>query len=133
MESIESSPREAKIINMFGSKFFNSKKHVLVNKLKVASRDRVELIDYSKIEYLAASSNYTIIYLIDGTHKMSSKCLKDVSQRVDNRFIKIHKSFIVNINKLKVYHKRSNEIELLSGTKLSVSRSRKETVLAIFG
>jgi len=103
------------------------------NKLVVTCRNKIELIPYNEIMYLKASSNYTSIFLQDGSNRLVSKTLKETSSQLLNRgFIRIHKSFVVKIDGVRMVNKATYEIELNNGVKLSVSRNKRKEVLELF-
>ena len=79
-----------------------------------------------EIQYLEAYGNYTLIYS-DGHKYTASKTLKEFQILLDeNKFLRIHKSFIVNINSVKKFDAKNNSSFILhTGIKVPVSRRRK--------
>lgn len=59
-------------------------------------------INYSEINYLESDGNYVKIHKDDGKYKMFRNTFKDMElQLPENSFLRVHKSYIVNINKVK--------------------------------
>jgi DNA-binding LytR/AlgR family response regulator len=59
-------------------------------------------LDYSEILYIEALKNYIIIYTPTDKH-ITYSSMKEVESAVpDTRFVRIHKSYIVNIEKIKL-------------------------------
>lgn len=56
--------------------------------------------------------------------------LNDVYKKLDERFIKVHRSLIINKDKIVKFDKKTNEIEFIDGThSTNVSRGRKKDLL----
>ena len=63
----------------------------------------------------------------------ASESLKDVSGRLDDRFIKINRSCIINSDKVIEYDPSLNKITLKNGiTSYDVSRDNKKTISSLF-
>ncbi len=78
------------------------------------------------ILYLEAYGNYTIIHE-EGQKYTLSKTLKEFEDNLDPTvFIRIHKSYIVNINNTKKFNsKNSAELIMKSGVAIPVSRRKR--------
>ena len=83
-------------------------------------------ISTEEIQFLEAYGNYTLIYTDDQKYT-ASKTLKEFELLLDeSNFIRVHKSFIVNIHCVKKYDtKNSLNLVLNSGSFVPVSRRRK--------
>lgn len=84
------------------------------------------MINFDEIINIEADSNYSIFYL-DGKEKITvSKVLKEYEEILpENKFVRIHKSSIINLDYLKEYHSKNGlEVALKNGVKIAVSRRR---------
>lgn len=101
----------------------SNKQKILIN-----SKTGVESIYVTEIEYLESQSNYTIIYLIDSREILATKTLKELEIQLrteDSAFMRIHHSFIVNLNKVLRYIKTSESVVMKSGRKIPVAQRRR--------
>jgi len=97
-----------------------------VAKLAFTTLDGYELIHSNQILYCKAESNYCAIKGIDGSITMATKTLKFVEGILPSAFLRIHKSFVINLNFVVRYHKANKEVELTNGEKLPVSFRKEE-------
>ena len=103
-----------------------------INKLAISSTDEIELIAHEDIIFAKASNNYTELFLIEGKNKLVSKTLKHIeSQLPQKQFIRIHKSYLINIKHLVKYKKHDGGfVELTNGEELPVSGEKKEILFS---
>ena len=73
--------------------FYAAKKRT---SLSVKEGDKIKLIDQNKIAYILAEDKYCKIYLTSGENMFCDYLLKDVESRLNDSFIRIHRSTIVN-------------------------------------
>jgi two-component system LytT family response regulator len=93
--------------------------------------DVIKTADITKLE---ANGNFTDVYLTDGTKKMICKFLKHFDDLLTAPFIRIHRSFIVNINFIKSYSKSAGGyVTLLDGSEMEVSATYKEQFIKAVG
>ena len=98
-----------------------------VSKIAFPTVNGFELIHANQILYCKAESNYCCIKKIDGITNMATKTLKFVEEVLPaNTFIRIHKSYVINLNYVVRYNKTHKEVELTSGEKLPVSFRKEE-------
>ena len=90
------------------------------------------VILFDKIAYCRAESNYTFIHLVTGERIMVSKTLKWVESRLNQIFIRVHQSWLVNLLEISEYCTRKNEVTLNSNTILPVSRSGQRALIEVF-
>lgn len=104
-----------------------------VSKIAFPTVEGFELLHSNQILYCKAESNYCCIKQISGHTKMATKTLKYVEEILpSNAFIRIHKTFVINLNYVVRYHKTNKEVELTNGEKLPVSfRKEEEFINAI--
>ncbi len=95
---------------------------------RVLVRDgtRVHVIPVARIDYVEAQDDY-VCFKYGGKDYLKQDTLADLERLMDpERFIRIHRSYILNIErlaKLELYAKDSRVAILTDGTKLPVSRS----------
>ncbi len=112
---------------------FQVKRQFNNQKIKVPIQNGFEIINTEDILYCRADDNYTQIHC--GTqHRLVSKTLgffeKDL---IEKGFMRIHKSYLVNMHKIVSYHKgKGGYIVLENGTSLPVSSSKKAAFLSYF-
>ncbi len=86
------------------------------------------IIPYDEIAYLQSQSNYTTIYKTDGTQLVASKTLGTYQSKLDERFLRIHSSTIVNFTQIKWISTNLMCLRIKSGKLLSVAKSRKNVI-----
>jgi len=93
-----------------------------------------EIIDTKSICYCRADDNYTHFYLADGSTKLASKTLGFFEKKLHgNGFVRIHKSYLININSVQAYHKgKGGTVSLKNGKSLAVASSKKSILLSFF-
>jgi len=104
-----------------------------VSKIAFPTLEGFEFIHSNQILYCKAESNYCCIKKIDGNTKMVTKTLKYIEEILPTTsFIRIHKTYVINLNFVVRYHKANKEVELTNGEKLPVSfRKEEEFINAI--
>ena len=97
-------------------------------KISVPNRDGLDLIAVRDIIYCKANSSYTEIFLLDGTSKLVSRVLKDIAFQMESfDFMRVHQSYLVNMEHLKSYHRSDGGfVEMINADRIPVSRGRKE-------
>jgi two-component system LytT family response regulator len=87
----------------------NAKETVSMNQdyLFVKSEYRVIRIKFEDIKYIESQREYVCIHLTDGTSIMTLLSMKSVEERLPkNYFMRVHRSFIVNLNKITVIERQ---------------------------
>jgi two-component system LytT family response regulator len=109
----------------------NSASHSLPKRIALPQVGSVIYIDVEKIIALEAQSNYTLIHKPDNQKRMVSKTLKDFEEILDeNIFVRIHKSYIVNINHVKEINSIDGPSVLMNdGNSYSISRRQMDHFL----
>ena len=110
--------------------FRNDFKNESINPLKIGIHDLKETIitDKDKIIYCKAESNYTRIYLLNKSF-LVTKALKYVESVLPkNIFIRIHRSYLVNINYISKIKHRST-LFIGSNTELPIARRKRNIIL----
>ncbi|RFC54729.1 LytR/AlgR family response regulator transcription factor [Brumimicrobium aurantiacum] len=92
-------------------------------KLTVTLNNRKILIDVNDILYLETDSNYVNLFLENGQKCVERISLKQLLGRLPLDFIQIHKSYVINLNK--VQHFTSTHVKL-NKQELPVGRNYKK-------
>ena len=104
------------------------------DKIALNVQDGIEFIDPSEILYIRGDSNYATLFLENNNKLIVSKTLKNLEETtLPSSFLRIHKSYIVNISKMKKYVKTDGGYIVMSNEdQLPVSRQRKHILNKIF-
>ncbi len=119
-------------------------KELLMNFLQLANHNamphRIALpqlgsityLDVNEISSLQADGNYTIIHKRDMHKMVITKTLKDFEEILDqNHFVRIHKSYIVNLHEVKEYSTMDGGVvKMFDGNEWSISRRQLELFLS---
>lgn len=97
-----------------------------IKKLTLPSNQGFRLIDIDDIVHIEADSNYSIFNLVNLEKIVVAKVLKDYEEILpENRFVRIHKSSIVNLKFVKEYNSKNGlQVVLNNGEIIIVSRRR---------
>ena len=94
--------------------------------------DTIEKIKYDDILYFETAKKRFIALRTKNMYIEFSGTLKDIESRLDNRFIRCHKSYIINKSKVKSIDKKQRIITMDGGNKCYVSLSLlKKTINSI--
>ena len=108
---------------------------IAFNKIAVPTFEGFEMIPADQVVYCEANDNYTHLFLKNKTRVVACRTLKEMeAQLADfNFFIRVHHSFMINLNEVTRYIRGEGGYLVMSdGTSVSVSRSRKESLLKLF-
>lgn len=97
-----------------------------INRLTLPSGQGYRLVDIDEIIHIEADSNYSIFHLLTAEKITVSKVLKDYEEILpEERFMRIHKSSIVNLKYVKEYNNKNGLVlTLTNGENIVVSRRR---------
>ena len=98
----------------------------LIKKITLPSAQGYKLIDVDDIVHIEADSNYSVFNLVNLEKIVVSKVLKDYEEILpENKFLRIHKSSIVNLQYVKEYNAKNGlQVLLSNGETINVSRRR---------
>jgi two-component system LytT family response regulator len=102
--------------------------------LSIPTRKDLIQLPIQQILYLQANDNYTYLHLADQTRLLSSKSLSHFEQLLSNnpRFVRIHKSYILNLDTAIKYDRVQHCVQLPNDTQLPVAvRKRAELMKAL--
>jgi two-component system LytT family response regulator len=106
----------------------NAKERGQKLKICITSQTGFEVVKLPDIMYCEASSNYTIFHLSNQKSIWTSKTMSEYETLLeDSGFVRIHKSFLVNLEHVKQYHRGEGGTVVLSNNfELDVSRRKKD-------
>jgi two-component system, LytTR family, response regulator len=98
-------------------------------RLMLRTDGRVLFIDPAQIMWVEAEGNYLRLYLDEGSHVLR-RTMKDLEARMGKRFLRIHRSHVVNINQIAELRTGGGDLEVLlkDGTPLKVGQSFRDHV-----
>lgn len=103
-----------------------------LKRMVIRSASRVFFLRTEEIDYIEANDYYANIH-IAGKQHLIRESIKDLEVQLDpKQFIRIHRSTIVNVDRIKELRNRAAgaySAVLIDGTELKLSRSRWELVL----
>lgn len=107
--------------------------HQVNGKITIPQQDGFEVVAVNEILFCKADDNYTEIYF-ENSKKLVSKTLKYFEEALkDNSFVRVHKSFLVNVNEISKYKKgKGGSVILSNGKEIMVSASKKANLLSYF-
>ena len=103
------------------------------NKITLSYEGGKSIIDSDEILYIKGDDNISTIYLSKNRKITISKTLKYFEDLLDSNFIRIHKSYILNLKfASRIISKEVHFIELEDGTQLPISRRNYSKVNEVF-
>lgn len=102
-----------------------------VSQVALPTMEGLQLVPLDTIISCASSSNYTIISLKDKLKITVSRTLKEIEEMLeDTMFMRVHHSYLVNLNEIRKYIKgEGGNLIMSDGSSVDVSRSKKELLL----
>jgi DNA-binding LytR/AlgR family response regulator len=85
-------------------------------------------IAYDEILFIESLSDYIKVHTVDKGEITSKEKISVLAEKLPANFVRIHRSFVVNTNKLTRFN--ANEVEL-NGMNLNIGRSYKKRVVNI--
>jgi len=104
-----------------------------LTRLMIKASSRVMLLKVDEIDFIEADGNYAKLHIGRKTHLLREK-MNDLEGRLDPaKFVRIHRSVIVNLERIKEMHPHFNGdyiVVLEDGRQLRLSRTRREQLEA---
>jgi two-component system LytT family response regulator len=100
-----------------------------LTRLMIKVSGRVVLLKVDEIDFIEADGNYAKLHVGSKAHLLREK-MNDLEERLDPaKFVRIHRSIIVNLDRIKELHPHFNGdyiVVLEDGRQLRLSRTRRE-------
>ena len=103
-----------------------------LTKIAVPSGNTLIFIDTTKISYIKGEGAYSEVFCNNGTKHLVSRNLKNFEDILclDTRFMRVHKSYIVNFEQVVAYNKSDGgSLELETGIHVPVSPDKAQIIL----
>lgn len=100
-------------------------------RIAIPDADGIELVPWEEIIYCKSDSNYCELNLTGNRKMVASKTLKYFEAHLpSSQFIRVHKSYLINLQHIKKYLKREGgELLMSNGKGIPVSRNSREEIL----
>ncbi|HSF45097.1 MAG TPA: LytTR family DNA-binding domain-containing protein [Chitinophagaceae bacterium] len=100
-------------------------------KIAMPSIEGLEMVPIENILYGESSDIYTYIFLKNNKKMLVTRSLKEMEELLEEHsFIRVHRSFLVNLNEVERYVRGDGGYVMMSdGKMIDVSRSKKEELL----
>jgi two-component system LytT family response regulator len=99
-------------------------------KVPLSLNHKIVLVEPNEILYCKSDGSYTIVFLKNGEEHLISKSIKYIEELLPtNIFIRVHKSYIINLNEVKELIKQGAGEIILSNDKIvPISRTHKKDI-----
>ena len=112
--------------NELNTHFDSADSHDSFNTLLLPGKRGAVTVKFEDICYLEASNNYSIIHTKNGDEFVASKTLKEFDSILNNDFLRVHKSYLVNKHCIVGYTRLNGvKIKLEKGEIIPVSRRKQ--------
>jgi len=103
------------------------------NKIVLSECGKYRIINVHEIRYIEGFGSYSTIYWEQNKSSIS-KNLKQIEESLNcnAEFIRIHQSYMVNINQIKDFHIKESQIITSQDEVLPISRGYKKEIIAVF-
>jgi two-component system LytT family response regulator len=106
--------------------------------LPIKTGDRIILLRYENIAYLEAQDKYVFVFTNDGQKHLTDQSLTTLSEKLPPQFHRIHKSYIINKDRIKEMHRHFNSrylfiMEDKAATRLTSGRTYHDAIRSEFG
>ena len=135
VQKVEKKADEGSNLEHISNLLSNIKQPSSEQKIAFPQREGYEFVDVSSIIYLTAEGAYTKVYIMDKKIMLISRTLGDVEELLPPElFHRIHHSTLVNVSYIAQFLRTDGGyVVLKSGEKLSVSKAKKEMLMARLG
>lgn len=101
------------------------------SRIALPTMEGLQIIPVANIIFCSSSSNYTILTLKDRIKLTVSRTLKEIEEMLeDHRFLRVHHSYLVNLDEIKKYFRGEGGIlQMSDGSSVDVSRAKKELLM----
>lgn len=100
-----------------------------LERIPIETRGKVRVVQVHEIDYIVASGPYAELHVGDRRH-LIREAMQTLEERLDPaRFVRVHRSIIVRLDLVDALLKGAGgdyEVQLRTGARLKVSRSRRE-------
>jgi two-component system LytT family response regulator len=103
-------------------------------KIILKTSNHIHLVNTEDIIRIEADTNYSAFYTTDDQKIFVSRAIKDYEEMlIDRGFFRIHKSYLINISKIKYFDKAEGGFVIMSdGSTLPVASRKRDLLLDLF-
>lgn len=102
------------------------------SRLVLRNVDMVHIVERDSILYCVARGVYTEFHLVEGGPILLSRNLKEYEELLGERFLRVHHSYVVNVDHVRRFDKRGGgHLVLSNGTTIGVAVRRRDEVLRL--
>lgn len=106
--------------------------------LPIRTGDRIVLLRYENIAYMEAQDKYVFVFTNDGNKHLTDQSLTTLSEKLPPQFHRIHKSYIINKERIREMHRHFNSrylfiMEDKAGTRITSGRTYSDAIRSEFG
>lgn len=99
-------------------------------KIKLTLDKKIVFIEPDEVVYCESDGNYCKVVLIDDKQLFLTQKLKQVQAAMPtDSFYRVHNSYLINLNKVKEFHKQEGYLVMDTGKRIPVSRQKRSDVL----
>lgn len=104
---------------------------IAVNKIAIPAIEGLQMLFVENIISCSSESNYTVLHLKNKQKITASRTLKEIEEMLDDySFLRVHHSYLVNLNEIEKYIKGDGGYLIMSdSSNIDVSRSRKDMLI----
>jgi len=100
-------------------------------KIKISFDGKINFMRPEEIVYLMSDGNYSKLFLQNGKEVLVTHKLKEMQQELpESHFFRVHKSYIINVQKITSFYKNENFIVLNEKINIPLARSRKSEFIS---
>ncbi|UGU14345.1 LytTR family DNA-binding domain-containing protein [Sinomicrobium kalidii] len=106
-----------------------------LKRLVTKARKGLEFVETASVKYIKAAGIYAELHLLKGEAKLYDKPLSQLAKILPGNFCRVHKSYVVNMEKVRAVRKSKPNSFLLilrSGEEIPLSRNRKKEIIERF-
>jgi len=135
VEKVENEPKEGSNLQHISNLLRNIRQPSSEQKIALPQREGYEFVDVSSILYCNAEGAYTKVFIDEKKPMLISRTLGDVEELLPPEiFQRIHHSTLVNVKYISQFLRTDGgQVILKNGEKLSVSKAKKEMLMARLG
>jgi two-component system LytT family response regulator len=105
--------------------FLSEYDELIVQKLKIPTLNGVQFANVNEILYFEADGNYTNVAMKTGRNYIVTKNIKTFEEELPaNIFLRSHRSYIVNVEHIKVYDKHNSMLVMINDKRIPLARRR---------
>ena len=100
------------------------------SKIVLNTQEEIRMVDIDQIIRLESMGNYTTFFTADGNKILVTKTMKEYEKQLDDRFLRVHQSHLVNLDHIKAYIKsEGGYLKMKDGSEIPVSVRKKTQVI----